>query len=186
MKKFLCCLMAVCLNVSMLGLSFAEDIGESKFESFLLKKGTLISKVFTDVDEIPTTFEGSNFPMALQLAVLTDIQSGEIYKALKLEVTVFSEISNRFETTTVVFDADELDSAVASFEYMQKQLNENAINEYTEYVYTTSSGVKFALGHDDGENIFLVDTSDGYMMYDVACIGLLANALKEAATQLAP
>ena len=105
MKKFLALLLIFVLACSV-ATSFAEETtaSESKFETVLLKKGSLLLKEWIDCCQVRPS--RSPFSMTFQRARVIDIETGEKFYALRLEY-VYSNSS-----AIGVMDADEIDGAV--------------------------------------------------------------------------
>ena len=129
----------ICVSVS---FAFAEEpeteVSESKFETVLLKKGSLIVKNFISQGSITTT-EGTWYKVRLQSATLTDVETGNKYYALRMEHDWYkSQYSSG--SSVGVLDSDEIDGAISTLEYVKAHQSE--MTNYTEIAYTASSGLQ--------------------------------------------
>jgi len=125
-----------------------SEKSESKFERVLLKKGSLISKEFTDYGTIETSWQ----PISLQTAKLVDIATGDEYYALRMEHDYYkSEYDNG--TSTGVLDSDEIDGVISTLKYIKE--HENEFKNYTEVNYTSSSDMIFGAYKSDDSSIFI-------------------------------
>ena len=185
MKKMICCLLAGWMLLSMAGMAIAEETNESVFESFLLKKGVLISKEFIDVGTLKTkSSSGFDYPITIQVATLTDAQTGERYQCLRLSFETWN--GRDIVETAVTLDADEVDSAVAAFEYMQNQLDQKTLKNYTELVFATNSEAIFTLTYSGSNDVdFVIQNSDGIQFFSISAISEIAKGLTAARTKLA-
>lgn len=170
MKKFLAMLLVLVLVCSV-ATSFAEETSasESKFETVLLKKGSLLLKEWVDYCEIVPSYD--IYPMIFQTARVVDIETGEEFYALRIEH------SDSYRTVFGVMDADEIDGAITTLEYVKKHIYE--LKDYSEVTYTASSGVKVGGYHTGVLNkAFIQINSNETCRFDVQSIDELINAFK--------
>lgn len=170
MKKFLALLLIFVLACSV-ATSFAEETtaSESKFETVLLKKGSLLLKEWIDCCQVRPS--RSPFSMTFQRARVIDIETGEKFYALRLEY-VYSNSS-----AIGVMDADEIDGAIATLEYIKNHIYE--LKDYSEVIYTASSGVEVGGYHTDALNeVFIKLNSNDIFRFDMQSIDELINAFK--------
>lgn len=156
----------------------AAPMEGSRFENFLLKKGSLITKEFIDQKKLILDPEAPNLTeVMLQTATLTDQETGEVYKALRIK---FEAINGRdFVNTVIVLDADEADSLIAALKHMNKALTAGTLKDYSEIVYTSHSGASIGICYNGSGNMFF-ENSDGINnFYATASIPELIGALEE-------
>lgn len=169
MKKIIGIILAVILVFG--GMSaFAETVNdnESEFERVLLKKGSLIIKEFIDYG----TVEGMDF----QSACIIDVETGEKLYALRIEASYWNSKYD-YGTTVGVLDADEIDGAIATLEYVKNHIHE--LKDYSEVIYTAASGMQVgAYRSDEGNKVFIKISSDSTKFYNVNVINNLIKAFK--------
>lgn len=170
MKKFLALLLIFVLACSV-ATSFAEEttVSESNFETVLLKKGSLLLKEWIDYCEIVPSYD--IYPMIFQTARVVDIETGEEFYALRIEYSDYNR------SVFGVMDADEIDGAIATLEYVKKHIYE--LKDYSEVTYTASSGVKVG-GYHTGvrDKAFIQLNSNQTYSFDMESIDELINAFK--------
>lgn len=192
MKKFLSILLMLALLLTLTGcynggeteVSASEEAAVqteqegSRFENFLLKKGSLITKEFIDHKKLSLSDESSRLTdVMLQVATLTDLETNEVYKALRIEYTIYK--SGDFVSTVIVLDADEVDSLISALKYMNKASSTNTLKDYTEIVYTSHSGASIGMYYNGGGNVFFQNNEGINSFYDAAKIPALIEALEE-------
>lgn len=172
MKKLFGVLLALVLSCSMV-TAFAEAAAEteSEFQRVLLKKGSLIIKEFIDYGEV----EG----MVFQTACLTDVETGEKFYALRIETSYYnSKYDNGIAVG--VMDADEIDDAIATLEYVKEHITE--MKDYSEIVYEATSGMQVGAFHSDisspSNQVFIKVSSDSTKFFDVSKIDTLIKAFQ--------
>ena len=136
MKRFTTWVVLMVLVISAFALACAEET-ESQFEKVLIQRGSLIMKEFTDCASFETDMssmngESLNFDIRIQTAVLTDIETGKKYYALRLVTTDYR--GGDFVESVGVLDADEIDEVVTTLEYIKDHHGE--MKDYSEIVYT--------------------------------------------------
>lgn len=193
MKKFLSILLLLTLLLTLTGcynggetdvaqsaeaaIPAAAEEEDSKFNTFLLKKGSLITKEFIDHEML--MLGESDFylyEVLLQIATLTDVETNDVYKALRMEHYLHN--GHDFVTNVIVLDADEVDSLITALEYMQAAVAEKALKDYTEIVYTSRSGASFRLCYDGKIRLYIEDGGH-YSDYAASKIPELIDALEK-------
>lgn len=144
MKKLI-----VLLVLFTIGLLGAEEVKKptTKFEQVLLKKGTLIVKEFNEFG----TFE----KIKGEIAVLTDVNND--HKTFAFRITK-SYWHSQYDTgeATAVFDADEVESAIKSLDFMiKKSASMPNTAPYTEIVYRGNGEPSFGFYISDGKKRIL-------------------------------
>lgn len=177
MKKFISLMLALLMFASMSCSVLAEDTNaESKFEKFLLAKGTLIVKEFVDFKEIGDT------GVELQIASLTDVESGSVYRALRLTFSYW-ESKYDYGDAVGVLDADEVESVITTLEYIKQRLA-TGLKDYTEIIYTANSGLKVGAYYSAESQSLLLEASSKSKFLDVSNIDVFITTLKEAQQRL--
>ncbi|MBP3657279.1 MAG: hypothetical protein J6K32_11360 [Clostridia bacterium] len=119
-----------------------EETEGSEFERVLMQKGSLIKKEIIDYTSIPTSwsksFNSSNFDIMLQIATLTDVTTGGVYRALRL-VSYFTDGIG-------ILDAVDIDDAIRTLEYIRDHHTE--MRDYTEILFTADSGLVIGAYYD--------------------------------------
>ena len=169
MKKFLALFLVLILACAA-ATSFAEEttVSESKFETVLLKKGSLLLKEWIDYCEIVPSY--ASYPMIFQTARVVDIETGEEFYALRIKYSDYNR------TVFGVMDADEIDGAIATLEYVKKHIYE--LKDYSEVTYTASSGVKVGYHNGVWDEAFIQLNSNQTYSFDMESIDELINAFK--------
>jgi len=161
-----------------------EEISESEFNSFLLKKGVLIAKEFITIGtaEMKST-GGYDHPIDIEIATLTNIETNETYQCLRLSFKVL--VSRDFVETAVALDADEVDSAITALKYMKDQIENKTLKNYTELVFETHGNARFTLTYSSPKDMsFVAQNSDGIMFWDASTISELIEELTAAKSKL--
>lgn len=154
----------------------------SKFEQFLLKKGALITKEFVAFKSLKCNWGSSTYDVDFEIATLTNVETSEQYKALRI---VFEAFNGRdFTEEIIALDAEEVDSLITAFQYMHKAVEENTLKDYTEIMYVTNSGAEFVLVYDGGKPQVQFSNDSNYMFYDASNINRFIDTLNECKTQL--
>lgn len=156
MKKLLGWLLALMLALSAV-TAVAEGAGEgqtlqaettgSEFEQVLLKKGALLKKEFVD----RCSFQ--NGSLNLQSACLTDIETGRKFYALRITGEYYNSQYDNGEVVGVM-DADEIDGAISTLEYIKEHREE--LIDYTEIEYTANSGMSIGVYHSDSSEYLFI------------------------------
>ena len=175
------------LVLLMLGSAYsviAEVVDEgSKFESVMLKKGTLIVKEFIDCcvfeeDEYFSQDYMKSFSDALQFqtASVLDVETGTKVYALRMTAGYYKSDYDNGETVGVL-DADEIDGAIKTLEYIKSHQSE--LKDYSEVIYTASSGMEIGAYHSGAENKLFVKVSPkATKFYSITKIDNLIQALQ--------
>ena len=149
MKKVLALLLALIMTVSIISAIAEEAVEEasteSQFEKISLKKGTLLSKQYNSVNSISgKRYDGYKYedasynPIYAQTAVVTDIESGLKYYALRFIHDYYRGSSS--QSGVSVLDSDEIDGVLTTIRYIKEHYRE--FIPYTDVAYTANSGVK--------------------------------------------
>ncbi|MCI7028188.1 MAG: hypothetical protein MR914_09060 [Clostridiales bacterium] len=168
MKKFLALLLVLVLACSV-ATSFAEETtaSESKFEAVLLKEGSLFLKEWVDYCEIDLS--DTYVRIMFQTARVVDIETGKEYHALRMDYGYGKVIG--------VMDADEIDGAITTLEYVKNHIYE--LKDYSEVVYTAAGGVEVGGYHKGKENVvFIRFNSKVPYTFDAKFVDELINAFK--------
>jgi hypothetical protein len=177
MKKILI-LLLICINI----YAYSQDDEKSKIsklESFAELSGTLIKKEFIDIVKLKN--------LTVQLYNVTDLNKNIYIKGIKLSTTSYNRISGSTEHSSVL-DADEIDGLIKSIEFSISVLNERPLS-YTEYIYKSRDGLKFALfSNDKGEWTPVMQLnkykSDSYIIFKTEELKPLAEIFKAAKNKL--
>lgn len=189
MKKFFALLMVLILSCSVMN-TFAETVVEtdSEFEKVLLKKGSLIVKEFTDCclfeeDEYWRKYSSSDElfgftdTLKFQTASILDIETGVKVYALRI-TTGYYAIKYSYGEAIGVMDADEIDGAIKTLQYIQQNISK--MNDYSEVVYTASSGMEVgAYRSSTGAKIYVKINSNATKFYSVDKIDTLIEAFEK-------
>lgn len=192
MKKFLSLLLVFAIVLSFSLCAYADESEavqessteqtESQFETLLLKKGSMILKEYTGCgtikpDDRNKTFLNINF----QTAVLTDIETGNKYKALRM---IMDCVNNDY---VGVLDSDEIDSAIAALEYIKTHYSE--FDDYTEIQYTAKSGMEIGAFtssntiiffiRPDGRNVGMITISDDVIVQFIEMFKTVKSTFEE-------
>ncbi len=183
MKKITALLLVLVLLLSFSSISFAEEATEgTKFEQVLLKKGSLMKKEFVDVTTIDDNSGLASFGygrLTAQAAILTDMTTGEKYYALRLEHSYYA--SKYDEGTSVsVLDMDEIDSVISTLNSLKTEFTGNLV-DYTEYVYTSNSGLIVGGYHSsDSDMLFIKFSSSDTAYFKFAKLDNLIKFFEDA------
>lgn len=134
MRKILSFIIALLLLSSAFP-GFAEETVEntegvgSKFEQVMLKKGTLIVKEYTDFGSL----EAGTWALKFQTASILDVETGTKVYALRLTGQHIKD------EDVGIMGSDEIDGAIQTLQYIKQHSGE--MKDYSEIVYTTSSGM---------------------------------------------
>lgn len=168
-----------------------EETG-SEFEEVMLKKGSLIVKEFIDCGffekdeyfDYSTNNElfGFTDTIKFQTASLLDVETGKKVYALRITTGYYTSKYNYGEAVGVM-DADELDGAIQTLQYVKDHINE--LKDYSEVIYTASSGMQVGAFHSsDKEQIFVKVDSNATKFYPVSKIDGLISLFEEVSTKL--
>lgn len=193
MKKLLGWLLILMLAFSLV-TAMAEDVEEgqetqeettsSEFEQVLLKKGTLLKKEFIDCclfqeDDWYTdnSMKAYSDTLNLQSACLTDIETGNKFYALRITGYYYNSQYDNGEAVGVM-DADEIDGAISTLEYIKDHIDE--LIDYSEIEYTANSGMSIGAYHSDSdEKLFIKINSKATKFYDISAIDELIAAFTQ-------
>lgn len=199
MKKFFLVLMLLVLAVSMFSCQAAPVVVEpvatpvpveeegSKFENVMLKKGTLIVKEFIDCclfaedkyyspNSTDTMFPFTD-TLAFQSASILDVETGEKYYALRISTGYYASEYNNGEAIGVM-DADEIDGAIQTLKYIKENIGN--LKDYSEIVYTASSGMEIGAYHSSkGEKLYVKVNSNATKFYEISEIDSLIAAFEQ-------
>ncbi len=179
MKKLIALLLAVVLACALVP-AFSEAVEEvasqeeSQFERVLLKKGTLILKEFITYGKVKD--------MTFQTACLTDVETGSKYYALRITTSYYNSKYDYGEAVGVM-DADEIDGAIQTLEYIKAHISE--LKDYTEVVYRASSGMEVGAYHSNtSEKIYIKLSSKATNFYDLSDIDTIIKGFKGVQSQI--
>ena len=191
MKKLFALLMVLILSCSMMTTftAFAAEVvdTESEFERVLLKKGSLIVKEFTDCclfeeDDYFSNYDpsddwfGFTDTLQFQSASILDVETGVKIYALRVTTGYYASQYSYGEAVGVM-DADEIDGAINTLRYIQQNISK--MNDYSEVVYKTSSGMEVgAYRSSDGSKIYVKVDSNATKFYSVDKIDSLIEAFE--------
>ena len=178
MKKLLTILILACT----IGFSvFAQDknveTDKSQVEQVMLKKGSLILKEF-----IPFKTESE---ITGEILKVTDVTNGSSLYGLRLTHFYYNSKYDSGESTGLL-DAKEIDSVIATLEYVSKTLP-TFTNEtpYTEIVYKSNSGITIGAYHSDGkQKIFLKFNYKDTVYISASSLDSFTNFFKDAKTKM--
>ena len=193
MKKLVAILMILIMSFTMLS-AFAETVTEpeSEFEKVLLKKGTLIVKEFIDcgVFEKDKYFDygssdemfGFTKTLKFQTASILDVETGTKVYALRI-TTGYYNSKYAYGEAVGVMDADEIDGAIQTLKYIKQNIGK--LKDYSEVVYTASSGMEVGAYHSStGESIYVKVNSNATKFYSVNKIDSLITAFEKVRNTL--
>ena len=193
MKKLVAILMIMVMSFTMLS-AFAETVTEpeSEFEKVLLKKGTLIVKEFIDcgVFERDKYFDygssdeyfGLTKTLKFQTASILDVETGVKVYALRI-TTGYYNSKYAYGEAVGVMDADEIDGAIQTLKYIKQNIAK--LKDYSEVVYTASSGMEVGAYHSStGEMIYVKVNSNATKFYSVDKIDSLITAFEKVRNTL--
>lgn len=194
MKKILALLLVLILTFSAFSVfaETVEEVGEietgSKFESVMLKKGTLIVKEFIDCcffekDDYFTKYKSSNEmfgftdTLKFQTASVLDVETGIKLYALRITTGYYSS-KYSFGEAVGVMDADEIDGAIQTLKYIKQHIKE--LKDYSEVVYTASSGMEVGAYHSStNDKIYVKVNSNATKFYTIDKIDSLIEAFEK-------
>ena len=187
MKRLFVLLLAAMMVLSAVNFACAEEeTAGTHFEQVLLKKGSLIKKEFIDIGKIDDNSGLASLGygnMKSQAAILTDMTTGSKVYALRLTLTYFA--SNYDEGEKVgVLDLEEIDSVISTLKSLKKEFAGYLI-DYTEFLYTSNSGMKVGGYHTAKENKLLVQfTSSVSAVFNASRIDELIAFFENAKTNI--
>lgn len=195
MKKWIALvlvLVVACSALPILAEGTNEEESGSKFEQILLKKGTLIVKEFIDCgffkkDEYfdyshTSQLFGITNTLGFQTASLLDVETGKKVYALRITTGYYTSQYNYGEAVGVM-DADEIVGAIQTLQYIKAKIN--TMKDYSEVVYTASSGMQVGAYHSsDGSKLFVKVNSQATKYYDISDIDSLIASFKEVKGKL--
>ncbi len=187
-------LLATCFSIS----AFAEEAGtettetESKFEQVMLKKGNLIVKEFIDccMFEKDEYFDSSHTSkwfgftdtLQFQTASILDVETGIKVYALRI-TTGYYKSDYSYGEAVGVMDADEIDGAIQALKYIKQHANE--LKDYSEVVYTASSGMEVGAYHNSSESrIYVQVNSNASKFYSLDKVDSLIQAFETVSATL--
>ena len=119
----------------------------SEFENVLIQKGALVEKKFEGFSNFRgRPIAGDDFASSLfeiKKAVLTDITTGEKYRALKIQGVLYDKYS-----CNGTLDVYEIDDVIETLEYIKNHPTRN----YSEICYITSSGLTIGSAKIESKN----------------------------------
>ena len=199
MKKLLAIVLVLVLSCCAFA-SLAEETEQtneaesgSKFESVMLKKGTLIVKEFLDCctfeeDEYFTNYAriselfGFTDTLKFQTASILDVETGVKLYALRISTGYYSSQYSYGEAVGVM-DADEIDGAIQTLKYIQQNIN--SLKDYSEVVYKASSGMEVGAYHSSTDSkIFVKVNSNATKFYTVDKIDSLIAAFEQVSATI--
>lgn len=169
MKRFFAILVAIVLSCSW-AVAFAdtESEQESEFQRVLLKKGTVIIKEFIEYGEVKG--------MTFQTACVIDGETGEKFYALRIECFYYNSKYD-YGTTVGIMDADEIDGAITTLEYIKQYIAE--MKDYSEVIYEATTGMQVGAYHAAEEDrVFIKVSSDKTVYLDVSDIDALIEGFR--------
>lgn len=141
---------------------------ESEFERVLLKKGSLIIKEFIDYGKVED--------MTFQSASILDVETGEKVYALRITTSYYSSKYD-YGDAVGVMDADEIDGAISTLEYIKAHVKE--LKDYSEIEYTASSGMEVGAYHSStSSKVYIKVNNKATNFYDLNKIDTLITAFK--------
>lgn len=176
--------------------AFAEETKEeengSKFEQVLLKKGSLIVKEFIDCGcfkkdnyygaDHSTEWFGLTDTLAFQAASILDVETGVKAYALRITTGYYASKYNYGEAVGVM-DADEIDGAIKTLQYIKQNIDK--LKNYSEVVYTASSGMRVgAYRSSSDKKLFVKVNSNATKYYDISEIDNLIASFQKAKAKL--
>jgi len=187
MKKLFACLLVFILAFSALPVVLAEEVESeepgTQFEKVLLKKGSLIIKEFIDCclfeeDENYKADYLKAFSDTLQFqsASITDVETGDKVYALRVIGYYYRSDYDNGEAVGVM-DADEIDGAISTLEYIQAHKGE--MKNYSEIEYSSNSGMSIGAYYDGGYQLFVKINSKATKFYRIDKIDGLISALNQ-------
>ncbi len=155
MKKSVVLLVVICLAVA----AYAQEKPKTKLEEFSLTSGTLKQKEF-----IPLGKQRSG--MTFEVLKITDLNSNMTISGLRVEA-VEQRVSGYSETHTAFLDDDEVPNLVKALDFMigkSKEWDGAKPTVYTEFVFTSRSGIQVALYQDSKTQgvVFKIGTVGSY------------------------
>jgi hypothetical protein len=111
----------------------------SKLESFGAISGSMFKKEFQDIVKLKN--------LTIQLYTISDLNKGTSAKGIKLMTSAYNRLSGTTEYSTVI-DPDEIDGLIKSIEFVNTLVGTKP-SHYTEYVYTSRDGFKFAVYNNE-------------------------------------
>lgn len=124
---------------------------KSQVEQVMLKKGTLITKEFYPCSKINSVSSTTG-----DIIVVTDVTSGAVTSGLRLSHSYYNSKYDNGDSTAVL-DAKELDSVIATLEFLNKKLpTYNKSTPYTEIIYKSNGGMEIGAYHSDGSQKFFI------------------------------
>lgn len=188
MKKLLAVILSVMLVCSVLSFSVAEEeeTAGTHFEQVLLKKGSLIKKEFIDIATIDDDSGLASYGygnMTSQAAILTDMTNGAKVYALRLTITYFASQYDSGEKVGVL-DLEEIDSVISTLKSLKNEFAGNLV-DYTEFLYTSNSGMKVGGYHTASSDKLLVQfTSSISAVFNISRVDELIKFFEDAKTDI--
>lgn len=186
MKRFIAIALVLVCIFATYSVACAEesDSSGSEFESVLLQKGSLIQKSFTEYGKvIESSLEGGcskgmSLGIMLQTAVVTDIETGYKYYAIRMEHECLDSHLNR-NTVVGVLDDDEISSVITTLNYIKEHVGD--LKDYSEITYTSNGDIKIGVATDDEGSFLFVDFASRDTVYaDVSTIDTIIEGFKGA------
>lgn len=186
MKKMLSVIMSIILVCMSVGFAYAEEdgIAGTQFEQVLLQKGSLIKKEVIDIAEILDS-SGYEQIVTSQVVILTDMTNGTKVHALRLTYTYLTG-KRLYEEKVGVLDLEEIDSVISTLKLLKTEFAGNLI-DYTEFMYTSNSGIKVGGYHSSNsssDRLFIKFTSSISAKFKVSRIDELISFFENAKTDI--
>lgn len=194
MKKCVALLMVLMIILTVFSgcaAGTADDVSGSKFEQVLLKKGSLIVKEFIDCGYFhkdrnfrqgASTMSGYTDTLAFEMASLLDINTGKKVYALRIRTGYWLSQYNYGESVGIM-DADEIDGAIKTLQYIKKNIS--SLKDYSEIIYTASSGMQVGAYHSTTKNqLFVKVDSNATKFYDISEIDSLIESFQSVQAKL--
>ncbi len=195
MKKLFALLLMLVLAFSAIPIFAEETVEEesgSKFEQVLLKKGSLIVKEVIDCGYFKkdsyfdygssTELFGFTDTLAFQTASILDVETGIKVYALRITTGYYASKYSYGEAVGVM-DADEIDGAIKTLQYIKQNIG--SLKDYSEVIYTASSGMQVGAYHSsDGSKLFVKVNSNATKFYNTSEIDNLIAAFEGVKAKL--
>lgn len=170
MKKLIALVLFVVLVLSLGTFAIAEEESQyTQFEKVLLTKGSLIKKEFITISSFLAKLGSTSRydEIESQAAIITEMTSSTKYYALRLEHSYYN---SKYDsgTSVEILDLEEIDSVIATLNCFKDEFAGEVV-DYTEYVYTSTSGLTIGAYHSSSGNKLFIKFSSSdkvYMEFD--------------------
>ena len=120
--------------------------------------------------------------MKFQTASILDVETGVKVYALRI-TTGYYNSKYAYGEAVGVMDADEIDGAIQTLKYIKQNIGK--LKDYSEVVYTASSGMEVGAYHSStGESIYVKVNSNATKFYSVNKIDSLITAFEKVRNTL--